>query len=109
MTNIQTGKRTSLFEILGETDEFEEFETLIEKCTKVDSTERPRNAIELRNEAVFVDFLERIENGERASSIVPPPFPNENDEVERLKEEIERKDRRIQELENRLDFFNEIM
>ncbi|CAG5091512.1 Oidioi.mRNA.OKI2018_I69.PAR.g13088.t1.cds [Oikopleura dioica] len=109
LNNIQSGKRTSLFEILGETDEIEEFETLIEKCTKVDSTQRPRNAIELRNEAVFVDFLQRIENGERPSSIVPPPFPNEIDEVKRLKEEIQQKDRTIQELQSRLDTFNDIM
>ncbi|CAG5091446.1 Oidioi.mRNA.OKI2018_I69.PAR.g13052.t1.cds [Oikopleura dioica] len=109
LTNIQTGKRTSLFEMLGETDEVEEFETLIEKCTRVDRTRRPRNAIELRNEAIFVDFLQRIENGDRASSIVPPPFPNENDEVERLKGEIVQKDRMIQELRSRLDTFNEIM
>ena len=108
VANIQTGKRTSLFEIFGETDEVEEFEVLLEKCTKVERTERPRNTIELRNEAVFVDFLERIESGERASSIVPSPFPNENDEVERLKEEMRQKDMTIQELQNRLANFDEI-
>ncbi|CAG5094233.1 Oidioi.mRNA.OKI2018_I69.XSR.g13372.t1.cds [Oikopleura dioica] len=91
MANIQTGKRTSLFEIFGETDEVEEFEVLLEKCTKVERTERPRNTIELRNEAVFVDFLERIESGERASSIVPSPFPIENDERKEIFEKLSAK------------------
>ncbi|CAG5091633.1 Oidioi.mRNA.OKI2018_I69.PAR.g13173.t1.cds [Oikopleura dioica] len=108
LANIQTGKRTSLFEIFGETDEVEMFEVLLEKCTKVDRTERPRNAIELRNEAFFLEFLKRIENGEQASNIVPSPFPNENDEVERFKEEMRQKDRTIQELRNRLANFDEI-
>ncbi|CAG5091635.1 Oidioi.mRNA.OKI2018_I69.PAR.g13174.t1.cds [Oikopleura dioica] len=108
MANIQTGKRTSLFEIFGETDEVEEFEVLLEKCTSVDRKSRPRNAIELRNEGVFVDFLEKIENGERASNIVPSPFPIENDEVEKLKEEMRQKDRTIRELQYRVANFDEL-
>ncbi|CAG5104970.1 Oidioi.mRNA.OKI2018_I69.chr1.g1718.t1.cds [Oikopleura dioica] len=109
LTNIQVGNRTTLFEIFGETDEYEEFEILLQKCTHPDRKRRPRNAIKLRDEDLFVDFLQRIENGERPSNIVPPPFPNENDDVQRLKEEIEQKDRTIVELQNRLNTFNEIM
>ncbi|CAG5104663.1 Oidioi.mRNA.OKI2018_I69.chr1.g1431.t1.cds [Oikopleura dioica] len=109
LTNIQTGNRTSLFEIFGETNEFEEFENLLQKCTYLNRKRRHRNAVELRAESLFVDFLQRIENGERPSNIVPPPFPNENDKVQRLTEEIEQKDRTIAQLQRRLDTFNEIM
>ena len=35
---------------------------LLEKCLRAESKTRPRTAIELRNEAVLVDFLERLEN-----------------------------------------------
>lgn len=109
VTNIQRGNRTSLFEIFAETEEFEEFEVLLEKCTKIDRNDRPRNAIKLRDEPLLVDFLQRIESGELPSNIVPPPFPDENNDVQELREEIQQKDRIIAELENRLNTFNEIM
>ena len=71
---------------------------------KADSKQRPRTAIELRNEHVLVDFLNRLENGERPCDLVPPPFEHENDtQIRELKREIADKDRKIAELENRLN------
>ena len=57
---------------------------------------------------VFRDSPEKEANVS-FTPVLEAPFPNENDEVERLKEEIERKDKTIQELQSRLDTFNEIM
>ena len=72
-------RRTSLFTIFGETDEFADFELLLEKCLRADRKERPRTAIELRNEKVLVDFLNKLENGARPCELVPSPFENEKD------------------------------
>ena len=68
---LEMSKRTSLFEIFGESDEFADLEVLLEKCTRADRKRRPRNAIKLREELVLAEFLQRIENGERPSEIVP--------------------------------------
>ena len=96
--------RTSLFEIFGETDEFSHFEELLQKCLRADSNLRPRTAIELRNERVLVDFLNRIENGARPCDLVRPPFEDEKDtKIRELKEEITIKDRKIADLKNRLN------
>ena len=69
MRNIQRHEqegqtRTSIFDVLGENEEFGDFEDLLEKCTRADRDRRPQKAIELREEAVLVDFLQRIEAGE---------------------------------------------
>ena len=57
---------------------------------------------------VFRDSPEKEANVS-FTPVLEAPFPNENDEVERLKEEIQRKDRTIAELQSRLDTFNEIV
>ena len=91
--------RTSL-----QNTEFAEFEALLEKCTSADRSRRPKNAIELRNEAVLAVFRYRLENGERPCEIVSPPFEDEKDAQIRIqKEELAKKDRKIAELENRLN------
>ncbi|CBY40392.1 unnamed protein product, partial [Oikopleura dioica] len=106
-TNIQLlerpeSTRTSVFAIFGETDDFSEFETLLEKCLHSDRKQRPRNAIKLRNERVLVDFLNRIENGARPCDLVQPPFEDEKDtKIRDLKEKITIKDRKIANLEKR--------
>ena len=113
MTNIQRHEqedqtRTSIFDVLGEDEEFGEFEDLLEKCARADRDRRPRNAIELREEVVLVDFLRRIEAGERPSDIVPPPFENEHEaEIRQLRKELARKDEIIADLQNRLDVAGE--
>ena len=84
--------------------EFSEFEALLEKCTSADRSRRPKNAIELRNEAVLAVFRYRLENGERPCEIVSPPFEDEKDAQIRIqKEELAKKDRKIAELEIRLN------
>ena len=108
-TNIQRHEkpestRTSIFEIFGETDEFADFEMLLEKCLRAESKTRPRTAIELRNEAVLVDFLERLENGARPCDLVQPPFEDEKDmKIRKLNKEMAKKDREIADLKNRLN------
>ena len=108
-TNIQLHEnpestRSSLFAIIGETDEFSDFEEILQKCLRADSNLRPRTAIELRNERVLVDFLNRIENGARPCDLVRPPFEDEKDtRIRELKEEITIKDRKIADLKNRLN------
>ena len=68
-----------------------------------DAQRRPRNAIRLRNEAVLVDFLEKLEDGVRPCDLVRPPFEDEKDtQIRELKEEMAIKDRKIADLENRL-------
>ena len=65
---------------------------------------RPRTAIKLRNERVLVDFLNRIENGARPCDLVRPPFEDEKDtRIRELKEKLAIKDRKIADLENRLN------
>ena len=113
MTNIQRHEqqdqtRTSIFDVLGEDEEFGDFEDLLEKCARADRDRRPRNAIELREEVVLVDFLRRIEAGERPSEIVPTPFENEHEtEIRQLREELARKDGIIADLQSRLDVAGE--
>ena len=69
-----------------------------------DRKRRPRNAIKLRNERVLVDFLNRIENGARPCDLVQPPFEDEKDtKIRDLKEKITIKDRKIANLEKRLN------
>jgi hypothetical protein len=93
-TNIQyheqpESTRTSLFAIFGETDKFVDFETLLEKCLHADRTRRPRTAIKLREEAIFLDFLNRLENGEQPCDLVRPPFEDEKDtKIRILKKEL---------------------
>ena len=90
---------------MDETDEFGEFETLLEKCLHADSKRRPRTAIKLRNERVVVDFLERLENGARPCDLVRPPFEDEKDtKIRELKEELAQEKRKNAELENRRNF-----
>ena len=87
-TNIQRHEkpdstRTSL------RNKFCEFDELFEKCLRGDRKERPRDAIELRSEAIFADFLERLENGARPSDLVRPPFEDEKEtQIRELKQEI---------------------
>ena len=69
--------RTSLFDVFGQSDDFAEFEALLEKCTRADRTRRPKNAVELRNEDVLAVFRHRLEKGERPCDIVLPPFGHE--------------------------------
>jgi len=96
--------RTSLFAIFGK-NRFSDFEKLLEKCLRADSNLRPRTAIELRNERVLVDFLNRIENGARPCDLVRPPFEDEKDtQIREFKEKLAIKDRKIANLENRLNF-----
>ena len=115
MRNIQRHEqkgqtRTSIFDVLGENEEFGDYEDLLEKCTRADRDRRPRNAIELREEAVLIDFLQRIEAGERPCDIVSPPFENDNEaENRQLREELARKDAIIAELKKRLDAAGEEM
>ncbi|CAG5113941.1 Oidioi.mRNA.OKI2018_I69.chr2.g8030.t1.cds [Oikopleura dioica] len=99
-TNIQIGNRVSLFEIFGESDEYEELENLIAKCTHLDRKSRFRNAIDLRYEAIFGDFLRRIENGEQPARIVPCPFPNADEEAQKRRVDNFQKDDSNEELQN---------
>ena len=109
VTNIQRHEqhgptRTSVFDVFGEDEQFAAFEELLEKCARADRNQRPRNAIKLRDEEVLVDFLRRIEAGERPSDLVLPPFEDENEAQNRqLREEIARKDAIIADLQNRLN------
>jgi len=81
--------RTRLVHVFGQAHEFADFEALLEKCTRADRSFRPKNAIELRNEDVFSVFRYRLENGERACDIVPPPFEDQKDrQIRLLKEEL---------------------
>ena len=57
--------------------------------------------MKLRNEVVFVDFLRKIEAGQRACDLVPPPFPDAA--IRQLRQELAEKHRIIEELENRLN------
>ena len=96
--------RTRLVHVFGQAHEFAEFETLLEKCTTADRNRRPKNAIELRNENVFSVFRFRLENGERACDIVPPPFEDQKDrQIRLLKEELVGERRKVADLENRLN------
>ena len=96
--------RTSVFDVLGEDEEFAEFEVLLEKCARADRNRRPRNAMKLRDEIILVDFLRRIEAGERPCDLVPPPFEDENEaQVRQLREELVRKNGIIEDLQNRLN------
>ena len=80
---------------------------LLEKCTRQEREQRPRNAIELRNEDVLVDILKRIENGEPLSELLQIV---KNDEIiadlqkrlkiaeqasERMQETVRQKDQAI--------------
>ena len=113
-TNIQNHEktestRTSLFEVFGETDDFADFEMLLEKCLRADSKKRPRDATQLRNESVLVDFLHQLENGARPCDLVRPPFEDEKDtKIRELKEEIAKKDRKIAELGNGRDLIEDV-
>ena len=101
----EESRRTSIFTIFGETDEFADFELLLEKCVRAERKERPRTAIELRNEKVLVDFLNKLENGARPCELVPPPFENAKDaRVRELKEELAQERKKSAELEKRLNF-----
>ena len=80
--------RTALFDVFGENSELDEFDLLLEKCTRANRDQRPRNAIDLRNEEVLVVSLYRIENGERPSDIVAPPFEDEKDRLIRKKDQF---------------------
>ena len=65
--------------------------------------------MELRSEIVIVDFLDKLENGERACDLVTPPFEDEKDtQIRQLKEKLAKKERKIAELENGQDFRREI-
>ena len=96
--------RTALVHVFGQAHEYAEFETLLEKCTRADRNRRPKNAIELRNEDVFSVFRNRLENGERACDIVPPPFEDQKDrQIRLLKEELAEERRKNADLEIRLN------
>ena len=72
---------------------------------RADSKRRPRTAIELRNERVVVDFIQRLENGARACELVRPPFEDEKDtKIRLLKEELAQEKRKVAELENGRNF-----
>ena len=87
-TNIQRHEKPDSTRI-SLRNEFCEFDDLFEKCLRGDRNERPRDAIELRSEAIFADFLERLENGARPSDLVRPPFEDEKEtQIRELKEEI---------------------
>ena len=52
----------------------------------------------------MVDFLNRLENGERPCDHVRPPFEDEKDaKIREQKEDIAKKDQKIAELERRLN------
>ena len=72
---------------------------------RADSKRRPRTAIELRNERVVVDFIQRLENGARACELVLPPFEDEKDtKIRLLKKELAQEKRKVAELENGRNF-----
>ena len=72
---------------------------------RADSKRRPRTAIELRNERVVVDFIQRLENGARPCELVRPPFEDEKDtKIRLLKEELAQEKRKNAELENGRNF-----
>ena len=132
---MKRGKRTPLFEILGETNEFPEFEALIQKCLHPTREFRPENMMIVKNKEIFADFVNRIQEGELPSDIMATPaqiiknLREENEQKDRkiqvfenivenliltyasqrLKEEIEGKDGTIRQLNDRLDTFNEIL
>ena len=101
--------RTRLVHVFGQAHEFADFDALLEKCTRADRSRRPKNAIELRNEDVFSVFRCRLENGERACDIVPPPFEDQKDsQIRLLKEELAEKVRQkdeIIETQNQVEYF----
>ena len=93
-------KRTCIYKIVDETDEFDRFEDLLEKCLRGNRKKRPRTAIELRNEGVLVDFLNKLENGARPCELVPPPFEDEKEmQIREMRAKLATKDRTITDLE----------
>ena len=90
--------------IRGESEEMVDFEIMLQKCLNPRKLLRPENALQLRGEAIFAEFLERIESGEAPNEIFAPP----EEIIRRLRENnrqqeslIERQNRRIQELESK--------
>ena len=70
MNNIRESKRTKLVEIRGESEELVDFEVLLQRCLNPEKLLRPENALQLRGEAIFTEFLERIESGEAPNEII---------------------------------------
>ena len=96
----EESKRTCIYKIVDETDEFDGFEDLLEKCLRGDRRQRPRTATELRNERVLVDFLNKLENGARPCELVPPPFEDEKEtQIREMRAQLATKDRKIANLE----------
>ncbi|CAG5082018.1 Oidioi.mRNA.OKI2018_I69.PAR.g10015.t1.cds [Oikopleura dioica] len=93
--NMKFGKRTN-FQIFGETEEFGEFETLIQKCLRPTRESRPNNMMIVKNEEIFSDFVQRIERGELPSDIMA----TSGEMIEKLRDENRQKDQQIQVLEN---------
>ena len=77
---------------------FEEFEELLSRCLSSEKNARPLNAVVLRNEPVFVEFLSRIEDGEIPSDIIMPP----EDMIRRLRQENKQQTVEIKQLEERI-------
>ncbi|CAG5091617.1 Oidioi.mRNA.OKI2018_I69.PAR.g13165.t1.cds [Oikopleura dioica] len=102
VNNICENKRTKLSQIRSESEEFIDFEILLQKCLNPQKLLRLENALQLRGEAIFCEFLERIESGEAPNEIIAPP----EEIIRRLRETnqqqeslIEGQKRRISELE----------
>ncbi|CAG5082014.1 Oidioi.mRNA.OKI2018_I69.PAR.g10014.t1.cds [Oikopleura dioica] len=94
--NMKFGKRTNFFQIFGETDEFGEFEILIQKCLHPTRELRPNNMMIVKNVEIFSDFVQRIERGELPSDIMA----TSGEMIEKLRDENRQKDQQIQVLEN---------
>ncbi|CAG5111093.1 Oidioi.mRNA.OKI2018_I69.chr2.g5429.t1.cds [Oikopleura dioica] len=94
--NMKRTKRTPFSEILGENNDFTDFEVLIQKCLNPSRESRPDNMMMVKNEEIFAEVVERIENGELPSDIMATPAQI----IKKLREENEQKDRQIQMLEN---------
>ena len=83
-----------------------DFEIFLQKCLNPRKQLRPENALQLRGEAIFCEFLERIESGEAPNEIIAPP----EEIIRRLRETnqqqeslIEQQERRIREFEAKLE------
>ena len=82
---------------------FEEFEELLSRCLSSEKHARPLNAIVLRDEPVFEEFLHRIEAGERPSDMFVPP----EEIIRRLRDENKKQSDEIKQLQERIKFFEQ--
>ncbi|CBY15255.1 unnamed protein product [Oikopleura dioica] len=69
VSNIKNDCRSKLSKILPDSENFGDFEKVIEKCL-AQKNDRPENMFILREEEIFCHFLVELENGERPKDVL---------------------------------------